>query len=221
MASSTKWCEAFPMKDQRASTVAHILVSRVFSRFGPPTVIHSDQGRNFEGTLMHEIYNLMGIKKTRTTAYHPQCDGLVERQNRTIQNIISAFVSEHSIDWDEWLDQAIFAYNTSVHESTGISPYELIFGRPARMPMEVELFVPLRIPSSQSDYSQSLRKAFRYSNQLAQRNLDLARSRQAANYSNKSKRDWEPLSLCRLCGFGAPSTGSSERNGLVRIKYHP
>ena len=63
------------------------------------------------------------------------------------------------------------------------------------MPMEVELGVPLRNPSSQSDYSQSLRKALRYSNQLAQRNLDLARSRQAANYSNKSMRDWEPFPL--------------------------
>ena len=116
----TKWCEAFPTKDQRASTVAQILVSRVFSRFGPPTVLHSDQGRNFDSTLMHEIYNLMGIKKTRTTAYHPQCDGLVERQNRTLQSILSAFVSEHSVDWDEWLNQAVFAYNTSVHESTGL-----------------------------------------------------------------------------------------------------
>ena len=176
----TKWCEAFPTKDQRASTVAQVLVSRVFSRFGPPTVIHSDQGRNFESTLMHEIYNLMGIKKTRTTAYHPQCDGLVERQNRTLQSILSAFVSEHSVDWDEWLDQAVFAYNTSVHESTGLSPYELIFGRPARMPIEVELGVPLRNPNSQSDYSQSLRKALLHSNELAQRDLNIARSRQAS-----------------------------------------
>ena len=189
----TKWCEAFPTKDQRASTVAQILVSRVFSRFGPPTVLHSDQGRNFESILMHEIYNLMGIKKTRTTAYHPQCDGLVERQNRTLQSILSAFVSEHSTDWDEWLDQAVFAYNTSVHESTGLSPYELIFGRPARMPIEVELGVPLRNPSSQSDYSQSLRKALLHSNELAQRNLNNARSRQASQYNNKSKKDWEPL----------------------------
>ena len=155
----TKWCEAFPSKDQKASTVARILVSSVFSRFGPPTVLHSDQGRNFDSTLMHEIYQLMGIKKTRTTAYHPQCDGLVERQNRTLQNILASFVSEHSADWDEWLAQAVFAYNTSVHESTGISPYEMVFGRPARMPIEVELGVPLRKPTSQSDYSQSVRKA--------------------------------------------------------------
>ena len=135
----TKWCEAFPTKDQNASTVAHVLMSCVFSRFGPPTVLHSHQGRNFDSTLMHEVYNLMGIKKTRTTAYHPQCDGLVERQNHTLQNILSSFVSEHSVDWDQWIDQAVFAYNTSVHESTGMSPYEMLFGRPARMPIEVEL----------------------------------------------------------------------------------
>ena len=141
---------------------------------------------------MHEIYQLMGIKKTRTTAYHPQCDGLVERQNRTLQNILASFVSEHSADWDEWLAQAVFAYNTSVHESTGISPYEMVFGRPARMPIEVELGVPLRKPTSQSDYSQSVRKALVHSNQLAQRNLATARSRQALHYDNRSKRDWTP-----------------------------
>ena len=164
----------------------------MFSRFGPPTVLHSDQGRNFDSTLMHEIYQLMGIKKTRTTAYHPQCDGLVKRQNRTLQNILASFVSEHSADWDEWLAQAVFAYNTSVHESTGISPYEMVFGRPARMPIEVELGVPLRKPTSQSDYSQSVRKALVHSNQLAQRNLATARSRQALHYDNRSKRDWTP-----------------------------
>ena len=78
----TKWCEAFATRDQKATTVANILVSRLFSRFGPPTVIHSDQGQNFDSILMHEVYNLMGLKKTRTTAYHPECDGLVEQQNR-------------------------------------------------------------------------------------------------------------------------------------------
>ena len=93
---------------------------------------------------MHEIYNMMGLKKTRTTAYHPQCDGLVERQNRTLQAIKSNFVSEHSLAWDNCLDQAVFAYNTSVHESTGFSAYELVFLRPGRMPIEIELLLPLQ-----------------------------------------------------------------------------
>ena len=155
----TKWCEAFPTNDQKSSTVANTLVSCVFSRFGPPTVIHSDQGRNFDSTLMHEIYNIMGVKKSRTTAYHPHGNGLVERRNRTLHERLSNFVSDHSGDWDQWLDQAVFAYNTSIQESTGFSPYELVFGHPARMPIEIELSVPLQNPSSQSDYSQSLRKA--------------------------------------------------------------
>ena len=116
-----KSCEAFATRDQKATTVANILVSRLFSRFGPPTIIHSDQGKNFDSILMHEVYNLMGLKKTRTTAYHPQCDGLVERQNRTLQAIITNFVLEHSLDWDKWLDQAAFVYNTSVHESRPVS----------------------------------------------------------------------------------------------------
>eukprot|EP00794_Sanderia_malayensis_P015652 gene15652-biopygen13346 len=190
----TKWCEAFPTKDQKAATVAQILVSRVFSRFGPPVILHSDQGKNFDSTLMHEIYDILGIKKSQTTAYHPQGDGLVERQNRTLQEIISSFVSEHTVDWDLWIDQAVFAYNTSTQESTGLSPYELVFGHPARMPIEVELSVPLQNANSQSDYSRSLRKAIQISNQLAQKNLQLARNRQSRNY-DRGHRDWVPFEV--------------------------
>ena len=191
----TKWCEAFPTKDQKASTVASTLVSRVFSRFGPPTILHSDQGRNFDSLLMHEIYNQMGIKKTRTTAYHPQCDGLVERQNRTLQEIISSFVSDHSNDWDEVLDQAVFAYNTSTHESTGLSPYEMVFGREARMPVEVELGVPLHNPSSQSEYSQLIRKAIQKANDIARSKLGVVRDKQAKRYDNKNTRKWKPFEV--------------------------
>ena len=96
----TKWCEAFATPDQKARTVAEILVNKVFSRFGPPAVLHSDQGANFESNLMHDICTLMGISKSRTTAYHLQCDGLVERQNRTLQAMLTAFCSQHREDWD-------------------------------------------------------------------------------------------------------------------------
>ena len=68
----TKWCEAFPMQDQKAQTVANILVSSLFSRFVPLQILHSDQGTNFESKLIKSICDLMGIQKTRTTAYHPK-----------------------------------------------------------------------------------------------------------------------------------------------------
>ena len=90
-------------------TVADLLVSKVFFRFGPPLVPHSDQGSNFESTLMHEICNIMGITKTRPTAYHPSGDGRVERQNRTLQDVLSNYVSNRVDDWDLWLDPVLFA----------------------------------------------------------------------------------------------------------------
>eukprot|EP00794_Sanderia_malayensis_P015550 gene15550-biopygen13260 len=171
----TKWCEAFPTKDKKASTVANILVSRIFSRFGPPVAIHSDQGANFESNLIHEVCNIMGIHKSRTTAYHPQGDGLVERQNCTLQNILSSFASQHRDDWDLWIDITVYAYNTSPQESTGFSPYELMFGHQARFPLQQTLEIPLKNPSSQSEYASSLRKAFKSTRIAVQEHLAKAR----------------------------------------------
>lgn len=200
----TKWCEVFSTKDQKATTVAQLLVSRVFSRFGPPTVLHSDQGRNFESNLMQEVCNLMGIHKSRTTAYHPQCDGLVERQNRTLQDMLSSFVSEHRDDWDLWIDLAVYAYNTSSHESTGFSPYELVFGRVARTPVELDLGVPLKNPVSQSEYSDSIRKHLHSVQTVAQKHLVQSRSTQQA--TGPSQAAWKPLVVGQSIWLRRPKT---------------
>ena len=153
----TKWCEAFPTKDQKASTVAQTLISKVFSRFGPPNILHSDQGANFDSNLMHEICDIMGVAKTRTTVYHPQGDGQIERHNRTLQDMLATFVSVIRDDWDLWLDPGVNAYNTSRQESTGVSPYELVFGRLPRMPLECELGVPMTSPATHDEYMQTIR----------------------------------------------------------------
>ena len=186
----TKWCEAFPTPDQKASTVAKILVDRVFSRFGPPVVLHSDQGTNFESTLMHKVCDVMGITNTRTTAYHPQCDGQVERQNRTLQDMLAAFCTKHDNDWDA----AVFAYNTSRQESLQTSPYEIVFGRIPRLPLELELGLPLKDPSTQSEYTQSLRKVslFQEVREVARQNLEKARKKQRKNNEERIQT-WRPF----------------------------
>ena len=90
-----------------------------------------DQGRNFDSTLMQEIYGIMGIKKSHTTAYHPQGDGQVERQNRTLQEIIGNFVSENQYNWDQW-EIREYLHTTQV--------YILQQGS---LPMSLSLVVPL------------------------------------------------------------------------------
>ena len=94
----TKWTEAFPLPNQEAKTVAEKLVNEVISRFGARERIHTDQGRNFEAQLFKEMCNLFSIEKTRTTPYHPQSDGMVERMNRTIQDMLAKYVAEHQRD---------------------------------------------------------------------------------------------------------------------------
>ena len=115
------------MKDMEAATIARLLVNEVICRFGVPDSVHTDQGRNFESTLLQEICQLLGIKKTRTTPYHPRSDGLIERFNRTLLNMLStAVVDEHS--WDLKLPTLLLAYRTSIQDTTGATPFELMFG---------------------------------------------------------------------------------------------
>ena len=80
----TKWVEAYPLPDQEATTCITAVYNGMFSRFGLPRQLHSDQGRNFESQLVTELCNITGVYKTRTTAFHPRSDGLTERANRTI-----------------------------------------------------------------------------------------------------------------------------------------
>ena len=91
----TKWTESFAMPNMEARTCAKILVQEVVSRLGIPNKIHSYQGRQFESNLFAEMCALLQIEKTRTTAYHPQSDGMVERFNRTLCAMLSAFVEEN------------------------------------------------------------------------------------------------------------------------------
>jgi len=80
----TKWVEAFPMPNMEATTVAQLFVSQFICRFGTLEFLHTDQGRNFESAIIKESCKLLGITKTRTSPYHPQSDGLVERFNRVV-----------------------------------------------------------------------------------------------------------------------------------------
>ena len=133
----SKWTEAFPIKNKCADTIADIFVENIILRFGMPLVIHSDQGREFENGLMKSLCALLGCTKTRTAPYHPESDGMIERFNRTCLMMLSMFVNDRRDNWHELLPFIMHAYRTSVHESTGYSPFRLMMGEECSLPQDV------------------------------------------------------------------------------------
>ena len=133
----TKWVTAYALPDHTAKTVADHLVRDFMCNIGIPEVLHTDRGADFESKLMKEVCAVLGVKKTRTTPYHPQSDGLVERYNRTLIEMLKPYVNKNHRDWDECLAGVLMAYRTTVHCSTGFTPHYLMFGQEATLPMDV------------------------------------------------------------------------------------
>lgn len=148
----TKWCEAVPMKNQDATSIANIFFNTWVCRFGAPCSLHSDQGSAFEGHIIAGLCNILNIQKTRTTSYHPEGNGLVERTNRTVKGILRAYLDEsQSTEWDQHLPKCLLAYRASVHATTGFTPAKLLFGSELRLPSE--LTVPI-LPIKKTRYPQ-------------------------------------------------------------------
>lgn len=129
----SKFCIAVPLKDQTAATIADKFVKRFITIFGSPKAVLTDQGRNFVSDLMKKLAKYYRIRKFRTTAFHPQSNGSLERSHHALIEYLKQYANDNK-QWDEWVDLATQNYNTSIHEGTKHTPYELVFGRPARTP---------------------------------------------------------------------------------------
>lgn len=132
----SKYTLAIPTHDQQALTVAQVLVTKWFCKFGVPARIHSDQGRNFESCLIQQLCSLYGIEKSRTTPYYPAGNGQCERFNRTLHILLHTLPVSRKRDWQSCLPQLLFSYNTTPHQSTGESPFFLMFGQEPRLPVD-------------------------------------------------------------------------------------
>lgn len=127
--SFSHWVEAFPTKNCTATTTARILVKEIFSRWGIPTVVDSDNGPGFVGNVVQETCKLLGINQKFHIFYHPESAGQVERMNRTIKNSLRKIVNENGTDWDEKLPFVLATIRSRVCRSTGFAPYEALLGR--------------------------------------------------------------------------------------------
>ena len=132
----TRWPIALAMKDQKAPTIATLLVEQVFCQHGFPATLLSDRGTNFLSQLIAAVLKVFHVKKLNTTSYHPQTNGLTERFNHTLCTMLTPYVNQNQDDWDEYLPYVLLAYRTTPHHTLKQTPFYLLYGRNVRFPFD-------------------------------------------------------------------------------------
>jgi hypothetical protein len=187
----TKWVEAFAVPSHDAETIAKLLVHHIFMRFGTPKKLLSDRGPEFMSALVKEILKVMEIESLNTSAYHPQTDGHTERMNKTLINMLAAYVNVQHTNWDEVLPFVLFAYRTSIHASTGYTPFYLMHGVDARFPVDVSIKPSVTAKPAVQEHINALQKNLVTAYDVVRGRIQLAQSKQAYWYNQKAKPERE------------------------------
>ena len=154
----TKWPMVFPVPDQKTERLARLLCEEIVPMFGVPEALLSDRGANLLSHLMRDVCSILGIEKLNTTSYHPECDGMVERFNRTLKTMLRKRAAQFGIQWDNHLPALLWAYRNAPHDSTGEKPSFLLYGWDCRSPVEASL-LPVDSdvsPTTVADYREEL-----------------------------------------------------------------
>ncbi|CAM5110236.1 unnamed protein product [Eretmochelys imbricata] len=187
---ATRWPEAVALSNTRAKSVCQALAD-IFARVGWPSDILTDAGTNFLVGTMKNLWEAHGVNHLVATPYHHQTNGMVEKFNGTLGAMIRKFVNEHSNDWDLVLQQLLFAYRAVPHPSLGFSPFELVYGREVKGPLQLvkqqwEGFTPS--PGTNIlDFVTNLQNTLRTSLALARENLQDAQKEQKAWYDKHAR----------------------------------
>lgn len=186
---ATRYPEAVPLKSIDAEMVAEELAV-IFSRVGLPQEILTDQGSNFQSQLLAELYQLLHIEGLRTSPYHPQTDGLVERFNQTLKAMLKKAAVEEGKDWDKLIPFLLFAFREVPQESTGYSPFELLYGREVRGPLDIlkESWEASKTSNvNVVSYVLQMREKMEQLSSLVRGNLEEARSQQKTWYDQNAR----------------------------------
>ena len=182
----TKWAEAIPMPDERATTVSRALVEEFVCRLGFPSQLHSDQGHQFESEVFKQMCTLLGIRKTRTTPGHPQSDGQTERMNRALIDLLAKSAAEDPANWDIKVPHVMAAYRSTPHSTTGETPNRLMLGREVATPLQ--LLAPI-VPevANRPAWVETLHENFEEAYVSVQANIGKAQRQQKQSHDKRIK----------------------------------
>ena len=185
---ATRYCFAVPIPDGTAVTIAKVIFSELISKFGLVDCIVSDRGLNFTSPIVQHLCSLIGTKRILTSAYRPSSNGLVESFNGVFKQKLLALTGEHPHNWPQYVDGVLYALRTTVVDSLGYSPFELLFGREPKLLLEVGPEILKTHPSiSVRKYLADLRTQLNYVHDSAVEIETKQKQKMKAEYDKRSK----------------------------------
>jgi len=186
--SFSKWTEAFPLVSQNAQEIAYVLYNEFICRYGAPTSMVSDRGKNFMSKLVSALCELFHIKRYFTSAYHPQTNATVERANSTLAKVLTAYVDEHHSNWHTLLSSVMMAFrSTPATESSGYSPFQLMFGKEMVLPVDVGLHPKETMPIKAKQFFDELLDQLKICRAVAKENMELAKEKTKQRFDKRAK----------------------------------
>lgn len=188
----TKFAVAVPVRDLTAKTTATVFWKTFLLPYGCPEKILTDRGSAFESQLFQELCALYNCQKLRTTAYHPQSNGLCEKMNQTIIHLLRTVPPHKRADWPILLPELIYMYNNHIHCSTGYTPYYLMFGRQGKLPADLalEVSVPDDVnPLPQTDWVSDHQRRLADANDIVEARMEEVRKKQQLDYDQNAKAE--------------------------------
>ena len=188
MCASTRFPEAIPLRNIKAPKIVRALI-KFFTLVGLPKSVQSDQGSNFMSHLFQDVMLQLGIKQVKSSPYHPQSQGALERFHQTLKTMMRAYCFQENKDWDEGIPLLLFAARESVQESLGFSPFELVFGHVPRGPLKMLKETWLLDDNSESLLTRmsDVRDRLHIANKLAQKHLKKTQSVMKTWYDHKAR----------------------------------
>ena len=189
MCKFTRFPEAVPLRNIKASKIVSSLV-KFFTFVGLPLSIQSDQGSNFMSGLMQQVMYTLGVQQYKSSAYHPESQGAIERFHQTLKNMMRAYCYEYQNEWDQGIHLLLFAIRETLQDSLGFSPFELVFGWSMRGPLKLlkESWLEEEPPVNLLDQVSDLRHKLTSAWEIAQSNMKTVQDQMKTWYDKKAQK---------------------------------
>jgi hypothetical protein len=187
----TQWTEAITIPNQESTTICKAFVDNCITKYGTPLQIHSDQGRNVQSDSLKGMCAILGIDKTRTTSFRSQSNGGVERFNRTLASMLTMHYETNQDRWENYLQQVMMAYRSSVHALTSRTPTSMLFGSAITLPLQAQIPQPRETNMDQGtsdDYMDHLKNKFEQNHAIARKSLTRVSHYQKRRYDLNAKK---------------------------------